>query len=575
MKCKLGVLLALLFSLSLLTFAATRSLAQGPEGGATPQGEAAIQAALGTAFTYQGRLTDGGNPANGTYDFQFKLFDADSDGTQVGSTVTVDDETVTDGLFTVQLDFGSDAFDGNARWLEIGVRPGSSTGGYTTLSPRQALTAVPYAISLVPGADIEREALTVNFSVANGRPGGIWPVTKKAIEAWTSDGTALWAAAGSGTAVYGYSESGTAANFATNSTTSVPTLRLRETQADYARLEFSNTTNTARRWHIAGLIAANQADDRLNFWNSAGGDIVSITGDGQVGIKTTNPGSTLHVIGNEEQTDQLTDPLDETDHVVIIENSNTNTCSGFPISANCPQVLALKVNSDNPNSGINFITFFDSNGAVGAVEGNGAGGIVLDTSGADVAEWLPRLDATENIGAGDIVGVFNGRISKRTTGAMRVMVVSTAPAVLGNNPGDEKESLYEKVAFIGQVPVKVRGPVQAGDFVLPSGRNDGTGVAVSPGALRADQVGQVVGRALESASGPGLHTVKVLVGLPQTDILQTMLLQRDARLAALEARLDALERGRGWARLPGVAPWLGLGLLAGLVLARRRKEVVR
>jgi hypothetical protein len=104
-----------------------------------------LYAALGTGFTYQGRLTDGGAPANGTYDLQFKLYDALSGGNQVGSTVTLGDVTVTAGLFTVQLDFGN-VFDGTALYLQIGVRPGTSTGAYTTLTPRQLLSATPYAL---------------------------------------------------------------------------------------------------------------------------------------------------------------------------------------------------------------------------------------------------------------------------------------------------------------------------------------------------------------------------------------------------------------------------------------------
>ena len=103
-------------------------------------------AAVGTAFTYQGRLTDGGSNASGTYDFEFKLYDASTGGSQVGSTVTQGDITVTAGLFTVSLDFGSSAFTGSARWLEVGVRAGSSTGAYTALSPRQELTPTPYAL---------------------------------------------------------------------------------------------------------------------------------------------------------------------------------------------------------------------------------------------------------------------------------------------------------------------------------------------------------------------------------------------------------------------------------------------
>jgi hypothetical protein len=71
-----------------------------------------------------------------------------------------------------------------------------------------------------------------------------------------------------------------------NSTTDKATLRLHELEADFARLEFTNT-NTARKWHIAGLVGAAVADDRLNFWNSDVGDILSIRGDGTV--VATNP----------------------------------------------------------------------------------------------------------------------------------------------------------------------------------------------------------------------------------------------------------------------------------------------
>src|SRR5437016_1282625 len=84
------------------------------------------QAALAqsAAFTYQGKLTDAGNPANGTYDFQFTLFDAASGGTQEGSTVTVTNVTVAAGIFTAQLDFGAcpTCFNGARRFLEISVK---------------------------------------------------------------------------------------------------------------------------------------------------------------------------------------------------------------------------------------------------------------------------------------------------------------------------------------------------------------------------------------------------------------------------------------------------------------------
>ncbi len=101
---------------------------------------------LGADFTYQGLFKDGGDPANGTYDIRFILYDADSGGAQVGSTVTVEDIEVTDGLFTTTLDFGASSFNGDARWLEIAVRDGASSDTFTVLNPRQPITAVPYAL---------------------------------------------------------------------------------------------------------------------------------------------------------------------------------------------------------------------------------------------------------------------------------------------------------------------------------------------------------------------------------------------------------------------------------------------
>jgi hypothetical protein len=99
-----------------------------------------------TAFDYQGRLSDGGNPANGSYDLQFRLFDALTSGSQIASTLVREDVVVTNGVFGVSLDFGAAAFPGANRWLEIGVRPGTSTGAFTTLSPLQPITSSPYAV---------------------------------------------------------------------------------------------------------------------------------------------------------------------------------------------------------------------------------------------------------------------------------------------------------------------------------------------------------------------------------------------------------------------------------------------
>jgi hypothetical protein len=99
----------------------------------------------GTAFTYHGRLNDHGDPAKGTYDLIFSVFDADTGSNQVGVIVTNTDLQIADGLFTATLDFGAGIFTGPERWLEIGVRT-NGAGDFTTLNPRQPLTPTPYAI---------------------------------------------------------------------------------------------------------------------------------------------------------------------------------------------------------------------------------------------------------------------------------------------------------------------------------------------------------------------------------------------------------------------------------------------
>jgi hypothetical protein len=124
-------------------------------------GGGAILAAMGTAFTYQGRLVDDGNPANGIYGFRFSLWDDAIAGSQVGSTVSVDDQSLTDGLFTVTLDFGTGVFDGQARWLEVEVKR-DAEGIYSILIPRVPLTPAPHALAL-PGLWTEQDATSPNL----------------------------------------------------------------------------------------------------------------------------------------------------------------------------------------------------------------------------------------------------------------------------------------------------------------------------------------------------------------------------------------------------------------------------
>jgi hypothetical protein len=162
---------------------------------------------LGSAFTYQGRLVENGTPATGAYDFQLRLFDAPAGGAQVGATLARDDVPVGDGLFTVSLDFGAGAFTGNARWLEMAVRPGASTGAYTTLPARQELTPAPNALfgATAPWAGVTGKPAGFADDIDNDSGGDITGVTTGAASGLTggaASGTANLAVsfAGSGAA---------------------------------------------------------------------------------------------------------------------------------------------------------------------------------------------------------------------------------------------------------------------------------------------------------------------------------------------------------------------------------------
>ncbi|MCP4707148.1 MAG: hypothetical protein GY869_00870, partial [Planctomycetes bacterium] len=97
-----------------------------------------VHAQVGTAFIYQGKLNDGGIPADGKYDFGFSLFSTESAGGFITDIPIIEDVAVYNGHFTVTIDFG-DEFNGDSRWIAIYVRPGDSTGFFTPLSPRQPI----------------------------------------------------------------------------------------------------------------------------------------------------------------------------------------------------------------------------------------------------------------------------------------------------------------------------------------------------------------------------------------------------------------------------------------------------
>jgi len=168
-------------------------------------------------------------------------------------------------------------------------------------------------------------------------------------------------------------------------------------------------------------------------------------------------------------------------------------------------------------------------------------GVTYESGAADYAEWLPKTLPGERFVASDIVGIKDGKISKNTMNADHCMVISTKPIVLGNTPEVGKEKEYEKVAFMGQVPVRVMGKVALGDYILPSGKNDGLGIARKPKDLSPYEYRKVVGIAWSAGDSPvGFNVINVAVGMNHKTTAQVIEEQTN-HIVIMEKEIDQMQ----------------------------------
>ncbi len=150
-------------------------------------------------------------------------------------------------------------------------------------------------------------------------------------------------------------------------------------------------------------------------------------------------------------------------------------------------------------------------------------GVAYESGGADYAEWLPKSDKEEVMGFGDVVGVKAGVISRTFADADKFMVVSRNPGVIGGLPGEGEELVYEKIAFMGQVPVKVIGEVHKEDYILPSGNGDGMAIAVSPDSMKTRDFKRIIGIAWsESDPDKEFNYINTAVGINANDMAETI-----------------------------------------------------
>jgi len=224
-------------------------------------------APMGTAWTYQGRLMDANVPADGLYDLQFALFpDPVLNLGQVGPPIEVNDIDIIDGYFTVELDFGNVAFKGDARWLQIGVRPWDSEERHTILSPRQEVTPTPYSLYAANAAN----AGTDNDWMVSGNNLYSIPPGRVGIGT-TSPATGLHLKG-------------------TGWPNAFMTLQSDPNEDTGIRLYEGGAVN----WHLFNESAA----DGLSIRNASYSSILfAEQGTGDIGLGTTNPRTDLEIVG--------------------------------------------------------------------------------------------------------------------------------------------------------------------------------------------------------------------------------------------------------------------------------------
>jgi hypothetical protein len=415
-----------------------------------PSDDIGDQAVLGTAFTYQGQLKQGGTPVNGTCTaITFKLYDQLSSGTQIGPTVTKNNVQATDGFFSVELDFGSGAFTGDERYLEIEVNCGAGT---EILSPRQKLTATPYALGLRPGATIEGTGtvLTVNTSGSGSRA-----ISGSATGGANPAGVYGTSSSSSGRGVFGEATNTSGSNSGVRGETA-------STNSNATGV-FGLVSSSAGTG--AGVKGQNNGTGGYGVWGQGGNGAVGVLGQ-------TNSAS---------------------DYGVWAYNSGSGTALRAEGSGNLIEAWDL--------SPVNLRFRVDNDGNVTA-DGT------YTSPAADFAEMLP---ATGGLEASDVLVIApDGNLTQSTQAYQSTVVgvYSTEPGFLGGAGFDADLTGKVPLALVGIVPVKAsaeNGDIQPGDMLVAS---DTPGHAMRAGANPPS--GTIIGKAMARLD-EGTGVIKMLV----------------------------------------------------------------
>ncbi len=392
-----------------------------------------------TGFTYQGKLTDAGNPANGNYDLQFKLFDALAGGAQQGGTLVRTPVAASGGSFTVTLDFGAAVFTGADRFLEIGVRPAGSGNAYTTLSPRQPITPTPYAIR------------SMNSTQLGGVDASQYVTTSSVGSAFIKNDTALQSSANFNISGNGY----VGGNVGIGTTSPQSKLDVQATGYGITQTAGAVTVGTFITTAAGGsAYFGTKSNHPLNFFTNGGLPQMTIDINGNVGIGVS-PTTKLHVL-----------------------NTTGGTSAIFGESATGPGVSGKSTSSRGVfGESTSFIGVWGKSTTSGGVYGESVSGsgVYGQTSAASLTVGGVY---GKGLGSGSIGVIGESNINN----AVGVYGVSASPSGFGGyfrNTGGGKSLLAEGTASIGVLEI-LSGSDLAEKFEVEDETKPGMVVAIDP-----------------------------------------------------------------------------------------------
>lgn len=239
-----------------------------------------------TTFTYQGKLTDTGNPPTGTYQMEFSMYDALAGGTQIGATIPNNSVAVAQGIFTVRLDFGAAVFPGADRFLQIAVRRNAGES-FVTLNPRQQISSSPYSIRTLSAAQAD-------LALDSERLGGI--EASEYVNASTVNSTFIRNSTTQQTANFNVSGNGTVGGMLQASS-----VRAQTPPGTYGLTQSDGATTVSSYVSASGGWFGTRSNSPLNFFtNDSSSPRMTIDATGNVGVGTLTPqaGVRLDVTGN-------------------------------------------------------------------------------------------------------------------------------------------------------------------------------------------------------------------------------------------------------------------------------------